>query len=447
MVNFTLDQVREIMKDPNNIRNISVIAHVDHGKSTLTDSLIKRAGISSSDRYMDIGKEEKERGITIKSTGVSLYYEYDVKFQNQEQKYLINLIDSPGHVDFSSEVTAALRVTDGALVVVDYVEGVCVQTETVLRQALMEFIKPVVFVNKVDRAFFEQKHDPETMYQQFQRVIENVNVLISTYENSDLMGGSLVVDPLNGSVGFGSAKQGWGFTLHTFARLYAKKFNYQVDRMLEKLWGDNFYNKKTGAWQKESTPSEGDEALSRGFCDYILKPIQSLSMAILQGKKEVYEPILTKFKIDVKFEDSFKEKPTKFLELVLSQWINASDSLLEMIIIHLPSPKIAQRYRTQYLYEGNQDDLCAKAMIDCDPNGPIMMYVSKMIPILDTGKFYAFGRLFSGTISTGKKVSKKSAFKMYRQDVSVTISIDTNFSTNFLRERLYHRNLYAQMLY
>jgi len=129
---------------------------------------------------------------------------------------LINLIDSPGHVDFSSEVTAALRVTDGALVVVDYVEGVAVQTETVLRQALGEKIKPVLMVNKIDRAILELQVNGEQMYQNFLRVIENVNVIVATYEMED-MGECLQIDPQLGTCAMGSALFGWAFTLTKFA--------------------------------------------------------------------------------------------------------------------------------------------------------------------------------------------------------------------------------------
>jgi elongation factor 2 len=406
MVNFTIDQVRAIMDNQNNIRNMSVIAHVDHGKSTLTDSLIAKAGIIAAEkagdtRYTDTRKDEAERGITIKSTGVSLYYEYDVKGDNTLDKFLINLIDSPGHVDFSSEVTAALRVTDGALVVVDYVEGVCVQTETVLRQALQELIKPVLMINKVDRAFFELKHDSETIYQNFSRVIENANVIISTYQKQDLMG-DLQVYPDNGTVAFGSALHGWGFTLTTFANIYASKFKTDKKRLTGKLWGDNYFNAKTKKWQTENEDDDGNE-LKRAFCNFILDPLLKLSNSIATGKKEVYQPLLEKLNIVLKGEE-LDLQGKHLIRKVMQKWINASEALLEMIILHLPSPKTSQKYRTLYLYEGPMDDECAKAMMDCDPNGPVMMFISKMVPTNDGGRFYAFGRVFSGKVKQGEKV-------------------------------------------
>ena len=351
---------------------------------------------------MDTRADEQKRGITIKSTGVSLYYEYDPEFKNNYKKYLINLIDSPGHVDFSSEVTAALRVTDGALVVVDYVEGVCVQTETVLRQALVELIRPVMIINKVDRAIFELKHDAETMYQNFQRVIENFNVVVSTYEKVDLMG-NCQVNPSEGNVAFGSAKQGWGFTLNTFARMYASKFKIDHQRMLQKLWGDNFINLKTNKWQTESTNDENDEVLPRAFCQFIMDPINKLANSVLNGKKDIYEPLLKKIGVELKGDD-LDLTGSALLRKCMQTWINASDALLEMIILHLPSPRVAQKYRTLYLYEGSMDDECAKAMMACDPNGPLMMFVSKMVPTSDSGRFYAFGRVFSGRVEVSKKV-------------------------------------------
>ena len=403
MPKFTIEQIREIMDNQNNIRNMSVIAHVDHGKSTLTDSLIAEAGIISADnagdtRYTDGRPDEAERGITIKSTGVSLYYEYDVTGTGKFDKFLINLIDSPGHVDFSSEVTAALRVTDGALVVVDYVEGVCVQTETVLRQSLQELIKPVLMINKCDRALFELKHNAENMYQNFLRVIENANVIISTYQNEDAMG-DLQVYPDAGTVAFGSALHGWGFTLTTFARMYASKFKQDKNKLIKKFWGDNYYNPKQKKWSNEPE----DETVQRAFCTNILNPLIKLANEISTGKKEVYQPLLEKLGIKMESED-YELQGKKLMRKVMQKWINASMALIEMIILHLPSPRVSQKYRTLYLYQGPADDECAKAMMECDPEGPVMMFISKMVPTNDSGRFYAFGRVFSGKVKPGEKV-------------------------------------------
>ena len=422
MPKFTIEQIREIMDNQNNIRNMSVIAHVDHGKSTLTDSLIAKAGIISEDkagdtRYTDGRPDEAERGITIKSTGVSLYYEYDITDTGKTDKFLINLIDSPGHVDFSSEVTAALRVTDGALVVVDYVEGVCVQTETVLRQSLQELIKPVLMINKCDRALFELRHNAETMYQNFLRVIENANVIISTYQNEEYMG-DLQVYPDAGTVAFGSALHGWGFTLTTFAKIYASKLKQDKNKLIKKLWGDNYYNPKEKKWSHEPE----DETVQRAFCTNILNPLIKLANDVSTGKQEVYQPLLKKLGIELKGEE-LELKGKLLMRKVMQKWINASEALIEMIILHLPSPRISQKYRTLYLYQGPKDDECAKAMMECNPDGPVMMFISKMVPTSDNGRFYAFGRVFSGKVKPGEKV--RILGPDYKQGKQVDLHVKT----------------------
>ncbi|KAF4074312.1 hypothetical protein AMELA_G00238140 [Ameiurus melas] len=430
MVNFTVDQIREIMDKKSNIRNMSVIAHVDHGKSTLTDSLVCKAGIIASarageTRFTDTRKDEQERCITIKSTAISLYYELsntDLAFIKQCKDgsgFLINLIDSPGHVDFSSEVTAALRVTDGALVVVDCVSGVCVQTETVLRQAIAERIKPVLMMNKMDRALLELQLGPDELFQTFQRIIENVNVIISTYgEGEHGPMGNIMVDPVVGTVGFGSGLHGWAFTLKQFAEMYVAKFAAKgekkkgdvspeehckkVEDMMKKLWGDKYFDPSCGKFSKTATNAEGKK-LPRTFCQLVLDPIFKVFDAIMNFKKEEAQKLIEKLNIKLDADDKEKEgKP--LLKAVMRRWLPAGDALLQMITIHLPSPVTAQRYRCELLYEGPGDDESAMGIKNCDPKGPLMMYVSKMVPTTDKGRFYAFGRVFSGVVGTGQKV-------------------------------------------
>merc|ERR1712142_447704 len=409
MVNFTVDEIREIMDRKKNIRNMSVIAHVDHGKSTLTDSLVSKAGIiagakAGEMRFTDTRKDEQDRCITIKSTAISLFYEMNesdcdmIKQERDGTSFLINLIDSPGHVDFSSEVTAALRVTDGALVVVDCVSGVCVQTETVLRQAIAERIKPVLMMNKMDRALLELQLDPEDLYQTFNRIVENVNVIVATYSDDDGPMGNVQVRPQMGTVGFGSGLHGWGFTLKEFAEMYAAKMKTEPEKMLKNLWGDRFYFPKEKKWKGEKGPGG-----KRGFTMFILDPICTLFKAIMDFQKDTYEKLLAKLEVPLTAEEKVLEgKP--LLKSVMRKWLPAGDALLMMIAIHLPSPVTAQKYRMEMLYEGPHDDECALGIKNCNPEAPLMMYVSKMVPTSDKGRFYAFGRVFSGIVETGQKV-------------------------------------------
>jgi len=406
MPNFTVEQIRTIMDQTDNIRSMSVIAHVDHGKSTLTDSLICKAGIISAKqagdaRFTDTRADEQERGVTIKSTGVSLYFELDEEDGKGPKPHLINLIDSPGHVDFSSEVTAALRITDGALVVVDCIEGCAVQTETVLRQALAERVKPTLFVNKVDRSILELQMEPEDMYGRFRKAIEDVNVIIATY-NDELMG-DVQVMPEKGTVAFGSGLHGWGFNTERFAKIYAAKMGVDKEKMMKRLWGDNFFNAKKKVWTNVQTPEGSTEPLPRAFCQFIMTPIAQLMRAIMNEDKAKYEKMMTTLGITLKGDDKqLVGKP--LMKRTMQIWINAADTLLSMIVTKLPSPRAAQKYRVENLYEGPMDDEAAKAIRECKADGPLMMYVSKMVPTSDKGRFYAFGRVFSGTIATGQKV-------------------------------------------
>ena len=212
-----VQECERLMDKPENIRNIAIAAHVDHGKTTLTDNLLAGAGMISDQTAgqqlaMDTEEDEQERGITIDAANVSMTHTYD------EKDHLINLIDTPGHVDFGGDVTRAMRAVDGALVVVDAVEGAMPQTETVLRQALREGVKPALFINKVDRLISELQEGPQEMQQRLQSVIHDVNELIRgmTEEMDEIDDWTVSVQ--DGTVAFGSALYKWGVSAPSMAR-------------------------------------------------------------------------------------------------------------------------------------------------------------------------------------------------------------------------------------
>merc|ERR1739846_257248 len=359
-----------------------------------------------------MGKDEQDRCITIKSTAISMFFKMDEKdlaFIKQpisktkegenETGFLINLIDSPGHVDFSSEVTAALRVTDGALVVVDCVSGVCVQTETVLRQAIAERIKPVLLMNKMDRALLELQLEQEDLFLTFQRIVENVNVIIATYADDDGPMGVVRVDPSNASVGFGSGLHGWAFTLKQFAEIYASKFGVDTEKLMKKLWGENFFNPKTKKWAKVKADDN-----KRSFNMYVLDPIYKMFDAIMNFKKDETDKLLDRLQLKSKMKhEELQLEGKPLMKAVMRNWLPAGEAMFQMIVIHLPSPITAQKYRAELLYEGPHDDVACMGIKNCDPEAPLMMYVSKMVPTSDKGRFYAFGRVFSGKVATGQK--------------------------------------------
>merc|ERR1712050_43729 len=234
----------------------------------------------------------------------------------------------------------------------------------------------------------------------------NVNVIVATYCDDDGPMGVVRVDVNNGSVGFGSGLHGWAFTLKQFAEMYASKFGVDIDKMMKKLWGESFFNPKTKKWSKEKAADN-----KRSFCMYVLDPIYMVFDAIMNFKKEQTEKLLGKLttasgklvKDVLKTEEKELEgKP--LMKVVMRNWLPAGEAMFQMIVIHLPSPVTAQKYRAELLYEGPHDDAACMGIKNCDPEAPLMMYVSKMVPTSDKGRFYAFGRVFSGKCGTGQKV-------------------------------------------
>jgi elongation factor 2 len=287
-------------------------------------------------------------------------------------------------------------------------EGVCVQTETVLRQAIAERIKPILFLNKLDRIFLELNMTPEESFKSFRNSIESVNVIVETYNDESL--GDIQVVPEVGRVGFGSGLHAWGFTLRDFAEMYENKFGLTKEKLMKKFWGNNCWHPVLNKWVKHdpvNNPYKKGDAkpmdLERGFCQFIMKPMITLFDAIRNKEDDVYWPIIEALNLKLTHEErDLVEKP--LLKVVMRRWIPAGDALLDMIVEHLPSPATAQAYRCEILYSGSQEDPICDAIRACDKNAALSMYVSKMCPTSEKGRFIAFGRVFSGTVATGQTV-------------------------------------------
>ncbi len=317
--------ILRIMRNLEQVRNIGITAHVDHGKTTLSDSLLAAAGIISEKiagealalDYLDV---EQRRGITVKSANISLYHEYKGK------PYVINLIDTPGHVDFSSRTTRSLRVLDGAILVVDAVEGVMTQTEMYLRMALEERVRPILFINKVDRLIKELKLSPSEIQQRFVQIIKEVNNLISMYADKPFKS-QWILDPAKGHVAFGSAKDRWGFTV----------------------------------------PMAKEKGIK--FSDIIA--------AYQKGTREAIEE--------------------------LQKLAPLHEAVLDMVVKFVPNPKDAQKYRIPKIWRGDLNSEIGKAMLEADPDGPVVM-LAHDIKIDPHAGLVATGRVFSGTLKPGTEV-------------------------------------------
>lgn len=404
-----------------NIRNICILAHVDHGKTTLADHLIaaaadglvhpKQAGRL---RFMDYLDEEQRRAITMKSSSVTLRFN-DI--------YHINLIDSPGHMDFCSEVSTAARLSDGALVLVDAVEGVHIQTHAVLRQAWTERLSPCLVLNKIDRLISELKLSPLEAYSKLVRIVHEVNGIMSAFKSekylSDvdlLLAGpagenlenlenlELVEDdeedtfqPQKGNVAFVCALDGWGFRINEFAEFYVSKLGASAAALQKALWGPKYYNQKTKMIVGKKGMGGGSKARPM-FVQFVLEPLWQVYQAALEpdGDKSMLQKVIKSFNLNVPARELQHKDPKVVLLAVLSRWLPLSDAILSMVVKCIPDPMRAQSFRISRLLpkrevsdDGPSSNVLAEAELvrksveacDFSPEAPCVAFVSKMFSV------------------------------------------------------------------
>uniref|UniRef100_A0AAX7SKG5 Elongation factor-like 1 n=1 Tax=Astatotilapia calliptera TaxID=8154 RepID=A0AAX7SKG5_ASTCA len=421
MGHTSLEKIISLQRNPANIRNLCILAHVDHGKTTLADCLVASNGIISSRlagklRYLDSREDEQIRGITMKSSAISLHYSHG------DQEYLLNLIDSPGHVDFSSEVSTAVRLCDGAVVVVDAVEGVCPQTQVVLRQAWLENIRPVLVINKIDRLVVELKLTSQEAYTHLKKILEQVNAVTGTLFTSKVLeeragkeeeeekegeksSGDQVYDwsagleevddshlyfsPDQGNVVFASAIDGWGFSIQHFAHIYSERMGIKKEVLLKTLWGDFYLSMKAKRIMK-GAQAKGKKPL---FVQLVLDNIWSLYDAVvIRRDKEKVEKVVTSLGVKVMARDSRHSDPKVLLSAICSQWLPVSQAVLSMVCEKLPSPLEMAAERVEKLMSvgarrfdslPEQTQHLKTAFLQCssEENAPVIVFVSKMFAV------------------------------------------------------------------
>ncbi|XP_039758306.1 elongation factor-like GTPase 1 isoform X2 [Pararge aegeria] len=411
----------ELQNKPTKIRNICIVAHVDHGKTTLADSLISSNGIISQRmsgklRYLDSRPDEQERGITMKSSSIALYHALD------KEEYLVNLIDSPGHIDFSSEVSTAVRLCDGAIVVVDVVEGVCPQTRLALKQAYSENIRAVLVLNKIDRLIVEMKMTALDAYVHITQVMEQVNAVMGelfaseVLENEETLidkqpekprpkednnfydwtsaledadDSQLYFSPEQGNVVFASAIDGWGFTVHTFAKLFSDKLGVKEDLLKKVLWGDFYLNSKTKRFMKGAQEKAKKPLFVQVIFDNLWNIYETI---ILRNDKDKVPVICEKLGIKLTTRDLRHTDSRIQLQSLMMQWLPLSNTVLDMVCTKLPSPKeilpekveklMCSRIRDFDSYHEEtrklKDDFLA---CDSSNDRPVIIFISKMFSV------------------------------------------------------------------
>uniref|UniRef100_A0A3B4VLU9 116 kDa U5 small nuclear ribonucleoprotein component n=1 Tax=Seriola dumerili TaxID=41447 RepID=A0A3B4VLU9_SERDU len=347
---YDMEFLADLMDGPELIRNVTLCGHLHHGKTCFVDCLIEQTHpeIRKRDdvdlRYTDILFTEQERGVGIKCTPVTM-----VLPDSRGKSYLFNIMDTPGHVNFSDEVTSSIRISDGVVLFIDAAEGVMLNTERLIKHAVQERMAITICINKVDRLIVELKLPPTDAYYKLRHIVDEVNGLLS----------------MNGSM----------------------------------LWGDIYFNPKTRKFTKKA-PSSNSQ---RSFVEFVLEPLYKILSQVVGDVDTSLPRVLDELGIHLTKEE-LKLNIRPLLRLVCNRFFGEFTGFVDMCVQHIPSPQEGARNKIEHTYTGGLDSDLGEAMAECDPDGPLMCHTTKMYSTEDGVQFHAFGRVLSGTIQAGQPV-------------------------------------------
>lgn len=331
----------------------------------------------------------------MKSSSISIYYE-DIPNKNksdEKSEYLINIIDSPGHIDFSSDVSTAVRMCDGAIILIDVVEGIRSQTQSVFHQAFNENIKPILVLNKMDRLINELKLSAEEAYDHCRQLIESANAImssLSSFENykktenmlcdDDVDENNLFFSPSKCNILFSSAIDGWCFSVGDFASFFSEILNEKSSYLRHMFWGNYGYNSSTKKFVKINDKSK----ISPCFVKFILNPIWKM-YDLINANDEKLKNYLSKFKIVVPEKEFNNTENKNKINSIFRRWLPLSETVLHCLIKHIPSPINSMKEKIQVIWpktisnnEGCEMVYNSISKSSNDESDPVIIFVSKI---------------------------------------------------------------------
>ncbi|XP_071102577.1 116 kDa U5 small nuclear ribonucleoprotein component-like [Haliotis cracherodii] len=395
---YNMEFLADLMDSPELIRNVTLCGHLHHGKTSFVDCLLEQThpniqGRADKDmRYTDTLFTEQERGVSIKSTPITV-----VMQDTKNKSYLINVFDAPGHVNFSDEATAAMRLSDGVCIFVDAAEGVMLNTERLIKHALHEKLAITICINKIDRLILELKLPPTDAYYKLRNILDEINGVISMYSEEE---DGLMISPLLGNVSFASSYYRFCFTLKSFGKIYADTYGgINEKEFARRLWGDIYFNSKT----RKFTKKPAHNTSQRSFVEFILEPLYKIFAQIVGDVDECLPRVCDELGIHLtKEEQKLNIKP--LMRLIGRRFFGDFTGFVDMCVEHIHSPVKNAKSKIEHIYTGPADSELAEDMTHCDPDGPLMIHTTKLFPTSDGTSFHVFGRVLSGTLYSNQEV-------------------------------------------